>query len=102
MYNLASIFVYPSFYEGYGFPPLEAMACGVPVIASSNSSLVEVLGNAVIFINPYNPNSIKQSMKALLTNQEYKDELIRRGYNNVDKYNWTQTANFFLTLINKK
>ncbi len=100
LYNLASIFVYPSFYEGFGFPPLEAMACGTPVIASANSSLTEILGEAAIFINPYNTTSIKQSMKELAQNQEYRTKLVERGYNNIEKYNWNKTANHFLKLIN--
>ncbi len=99
LYNLAKIFVYPSFYEGFGFPPLESMACGTPVIASANSSLTEILGDAAILINPYNINSIKQAMKELLQNKDYEQELIRRGYINVDKYNWNQTAEKFLQLI---
>lgn len=102
LYNLASIFVYPSFYEGFGFPPLEAMACGVPVIASANSSLTEILGEAAIFINPYNVNSIKQAIKELMQDQTYREKLIEYGFSNVDKYNWARTAENFLSLVSKK
>ena len=75
------------------------MACGVPVIASSNSSLTEILGDAAIFINPYNVNSIKQAIKGLLADQGHRDMLIKRGYLNVEKYYWKKTAEDFLKLV---
>ncbi len=101
LYNLANIFVYPSFYEGFGFPPLEAMACAVPVVASANSSLGEVLGDAAVFIDPYNINTIKQAMKEMLENKIFQESLIKKGHVNVEKYKWSNTAKEFLKLINK-
>ena len=68
LYNLANIFVYPSFYEGFGFPPLEAMACGVPVLVGANSSLVEVVGESGLVVDPYNATDIYLNMKEMLGN----------------------------------
>ncbi len=101
LYNLATIFVYPTFYEGFGFPPLEAMACGIPVIASANSSLTEILGNAPVFINPYDVNSIKQAIKEIVNNYGFQQKMIKRGYVNIERFNWKNTAKEFLKLINK-
>ena len=68
LYNLAQLFVYPSFYEGFGFPPLEAMACGTPVLTSNISSLPEIVADAAITIDPNNINAIAEAMAEILTN----------------------------------
>jgi len=99
--NLASLFVYPSFFEGFGFPPLEAMACGVPVITSNNSSLPEIVGSGGIMINPDQPDEIYQAMKEILTKSELRDSLIAKGLAQSQKFTWTKTAKDFLKLINK-
>ncbi|MFZ2881628.1 MAG: glycosyltransferase family 1 protein, partial [Candidatus Moraniibacteriota bacterium] len=73
VYNLASLFVYPSFFEGFGFPPLEAMKCGVPVIASNNSSLPEICGVNSILINPDKPGEISQAMQQILLDRVLRE-----------------------------
>jgi glycosyltransferase involved in cell wall biosynthesis len=71
LYNLASVFVYPSFYEGFGLPPLEALASGVPVIASHSASLPEVIGEAGVLIDPYRPDEILQALRGILSDKQY-------------------------------
>ncbi|MDR3582749.1 MAG: glycosyltransferase family 1 protein [Candidatus Pacebacteria bacterium] len=92
IYNLASLFVYPSFFEGFGFPPLEAMKCGVPVIASNNSSLPEIVGNAGILIDPDKPEEIFRAMREVLSSRELQLELIKKGFEKADQFAWKKTA----------
>lgn len=79
-YNLADLFVFPSLYEGFGIPPLEAMACGTPVACSDNSSLPEVVGDAAYMFNPYDVNQIREAMEKVLGNSSLAEKLIERGY----------------------
>ncbi|MFH0969104.1 MAG: glycosyltransferase family 1 protein [Patescibacteria group bacterium] len=100
LYNLASLFVYPSFFEGFGFPPLEAMNCGVPVIVSNNSSLPEIVGDAGILIDPEKPDEIYQAMKEILLNKNLRNKLREKGLKQAQKFNWQKTAEEFLEVIN--
>lgn len=79
-YNLADLFVFPSLYEGFGIPPLEAMACGTPVVCSDNSSLPEVVGDAAYTFNPYEVQQIKAAMEKVLCDESLAESLIERGY----------------------
>lgn len=99
LYNLASLFVYPSFFEGFGFPPLEAMKCGVPVIVSNNSSLPEVAGGAAVMIDPDRPDEIMQAMKEILTNKELRETLIAKGIEQAKKFSWRKAAEDTLKII---
>lgn len=92
LYNLADLFVYPSYYEGFGLPLIEAMACGTPVIAGSNSSQVEVIKNGGLLVDPYNINEIAQAMSSLLIDQELRDEFIANGFKVASDYKWSKTA----------
>ncbi|MFZ2975878.1 MAG: glycosyltransferase family 1 protein [Candidatus Moraniibacteriota bacterium] len=92
LYNLASLFVYPSFFEGFGFPPLEAMKCGVPVIVSNNSSLPEIVGNAGILIDPDKPDEIFLAMKEILEKPELRNSLIQKGLEKSKEFDWKKTA----------
>jgi len=100
LYNLATIFVYPSFYEGFGFPPLEAMACGLPVITSNISSLPEIVGGAALTIDPYNVQSLAQAIIQLLGSQDLRDELSRQGLERAKIFSWQKTAEQYLDLFN--
>jgi len=92
IYNGAELFVYPSLYEGFGLPPLEAMACGTPVITSNSSSLPEVVGDAGITIDPYNVNMLASTMKDVITNKELQDQMIKRGKDKAKTFTWESTA----------
>ncbi|KKR91321.1 MAG: Glycosyl transferase group 1 [Candidatus Falkowbacteria bacterium GW2011_GWA2_41_14] len=99
LYNLASVFVYPSFYEGFGFPPLEAMACGLPVVASFASSLPEVVGDAALMVDPYNINDISRALKEILTNENLRNQLIARGLKRAGEFSWRKTADEYLKVL---
>ncbi len=99
LYNLAQLFVYPSFYEGFGFPPLEAMACGTPVLTSNISSLPEIVADAAITIDPNNINAIAEAMAEILTNNELRADLIGRGLERVKEFDWNKTAQEYLELF---
>lgn len=101
LYNLASLFVYPSLFEGFGFPPLEAMKCGVPVITSNNSSLPEIVGNAGIMIDPERPDEIYKAMKEILLNKDLKNKLQKRGLKKSQNFDWKISAKKFLNEIDK-
>jgi glycosyltransferase involved in cell wall biosynthesis len=92
LYNLASLFVYPSFFEGFGFPPLEAMACGLPVICSNNSSFPETVGQAALMIDPYNFGEIAWAMNEVLSDNDLRQALINDGLAHVKKFSWDNCA----------
>jgi len=92
IYNGASIFVYPSLYEGFGLPPLEALACGIPIIASKVSSLPEIIGDAGLFVNPQSEVEIASAIKKLLGSPNLRKKLAKRGLLRAQKYSWAKTA----------
>lgn len=92
LYNCAIIFLYPSLYEGFGLPLLEAMACGVPVIASNITSIPEIVGDAALLINPHCGQEIKKALLHLLNNKNLRDDLTRRGFENVKRFSWQKMA----------
>ncbi|MDD4156498.1 MAG: glycosyltransferase family 1 protein [Candidatus Cloacimonetes bacterium] len=99
IYNLADLFVYPSLYEGFGLPPLEAMACGCPVVASKSSSIPEVVGDAAIMIDPYNVDEIADAMYSVLTDMNLNNSMIDKGLNRANIFSWEQSAKHILELI---
>jgi glycosyltransferase involved in cell wall biosynthesis len=92
LYRLASVFVFPSLYEGFGLPPLEAMASGTPVVTSNVSSLPEVVGDAAVLVDPYDPDSIADGMKQALTDSDLRDRLVERGLAKVREYSWERSV----------
>ena len=92
LYRNAEIFVYPSIYEGFGMPPLEAMSIGCPVITSNAASLPEACGDAAEFVDPYSVDSIAEGMHRVLTNTERRKELILKGYANLRRFSWDESA----------
>jgi glycosyltransferase involved in cell wall biosynthesis len=88
LYRLADLFVFPSLYEGFGFPPLEAMANGTPVITSKISSLPEVVGDAALTVDPYNVDEIADAMKAILTDGALRERLIASGRDRARRFSW--------------
>ena len=91
-YNACEFLIYPSFYEGFGLPPLEAMACGTPVIASNVTSVPEVCKNSAILVNPNDVNELSYSMERVLTDSFLKLTMIERGLLTSNKYSWKNTA----------
>jgi glycosyltransferase involved in cell wall biosynthesis len=91
-YETAAAFVFPSRYEGFGLPPLEAMACGAPVVASNTSSLPEVVGDAAILVNPENVFDIARGIRDVLLDEPLRHDLIRRGKQQASRFSWEQTA----------
>lgn len=92
IYNMAKLFVFPSLYEGFGIPVLEAMASSVPVIASNVSSLPEVAGNAVILVNPKDIEGIAKNIIKILSDDDLKNELVRKGHIQAQKFTWEASA----------
>jgi len=91
-FESAAAFVFPSRYEGFGLPPLEAMACGTPVVTSNVSSLPEVVGDAAVLVNPENVFDIARGIREVLTDGNLRAELIRRGHEQASRFSWAQTA----------
>ncbi|HYL78972.1 MAG TPA: glycosyltransferase family 1 protein [Bryobacteraceae bacterium] len=91
-YQAAAAFVFPSLYEGFGLPPLEAMACGTPVVCSNVSSLPEVVGDAAQIVNPENVFDIARGIRELLLDGELRARLIERGFEHLKKFSWERSA----------
>ena len=92
LYRLAAVFVFPSLYEGFGLPPLEAMASGTPVVTSNVSSLPEVTGDAALLVNPYEVSEIKDGIKRILTDPELCANLRDKGIARVKEFSWEQSV----------
>ncbi|GAA0177805.1 glycosyltransferase family 1 protein [Clostridium sediminicola] len=91
-YNAAKVLVYPSFYEGFGLPPLEAMSCGIPIVSSNVTSIPEIIGDAAHYINPYNTDELFLAIKEVLNNNELRNKLVKRGFEKCKEYTWKKTA----------
>jgi glycosyltransferase involved in cell wall biosynthesis len=91
-YKNASLFVYPSLYEGFGIPPLEAMSYGCPVACSNVSSIPEVVGNAAILFDPYSVDSMRSHIISVLYNDKIKSSLVLKGFKQIKKFSWEKCA----------
>ena len=91
-YNAADLFVYPCLYAGFGIPPLEAMACGTPVITSNLTSLPEVEENAGIMVDPYDINGLTKAMSEALTNENLRENMIKKGLERAKIFSWEKSA----------
>jgi len=101
LYSLADVFAFPSFVEGFGVPPLEAMACGAPVITSNTSSLPEAVGDAALLIDPYNTGELSGAITRILENKQLQEELRQKGYERVKEYTWLASAQKMLSVYQK-
>ena len=97
-YDVAKIFVFPSLYEGFGLPPLEAMAHGTPVVTSNTSSLPEVAGNAALLVNPENVFEIRRGLQRVLLDSALRDRMKQRGYEQAKKFSWTTSVSRILEI----
>ena len=100
-YSNAGCLLFPSLYEGFGLPPLEAMACGCPVVTSNTSSLPEVVGEAGIMVNPYDTNGLAKAIREVLTNSKLRDDMVRKGLEQAKKFSWEKAARQTLEVYNK-
>lgn len=100
LYNLAEVFLYPSFREGFGMPVAEAMACGTPVITANNSSLVEVANGAAVLVDAANTDQIAQEITNLVNDKKMRDELIEKGLENAKRFTWEKAAQQTLEIYN--
>lgn len=92
LFNLAYIYVQPSYYEGFGMPPLEAMAVGCPVICSKTQALVEVFGEACLYFEPKSVDDLVEKIKIFTSDSKKRNEYIRKGFEQVKKYSWDKAA----------
>jgi glycosyltransferase involved in cell wall biosynthesis len=91
-YRLAQVFVFPSLYEGFGLPPLEAMACGTPVVTSKVSSMPEVAGGAALLVDPADADSIAEGMVRAATDQALRTDLVTRGLARAREFSWAESV----------
>ena len=99
LYSAAEVFLYHSLYEGFGLPPLEAMACGTPVICSNTTSLPEVIGDGGVLVDPEDPDAIATEVARLLTDAALRDELVRKGLARAKQFSWESTARAILQVF---
>ncbi len=92
LYKNAKLFVFPSLYEGFGLPPLEAMACGCPVVVSNVASLPEVCGDAGYYVDPYCVESIAEGIYQVLTDESLRQSLIQKGLERAALFSWEKSA----------
>jgi len=101
LYNAASVFVYPSFYEGFGLPPIEAMACGIPIISSNITSMPEIIGTSGLLINPYNIEELSSAITNVLSDNVLAEKLSASGIKRSTEFSWEKTAAESLSFYNK-
>jgi glycosyltransferase involved in cell wall biosynthesis len=100
-YDVAKVFVFPSLYEGFGLPPLEAMAHGTPVVTSNTSSLPEVVGNGAVLVNPENVFEIMRALHRILVDQTMREKLKERGYEQVERFSWEDSVQRILRVYHE-
>lgn len=98
-YNRAKIFLYPSLFEGFGIPPMEAQKCGCPAIVSEITCLPEVYEDSVFYCDPFETDSIKNAIEQLISNEDLQKDLIRKGFENAKRFSWEKSAEVFRNLL---
>ncbi len=99
LYSNALCFVFPSLYEGFGLPPIEAMACGCPCVVSNTASLPEVCGDAAYYVNPYNVEDIARGIEKVLSDENLRQGLIKKGFENVKRFSWKESARKIIEIV---
>ncbi len=101
LYSAASVLVFPTLSEGFGLPPLEAMACGTPVVASNATCVPEVVGDAALLVDPHNPEEMAQAIHNLLKNEELRKSMIEKGFARSRRFTWDRMAEQVLAAYGK-
>ena len=101
LYNICDLFIFPSWYEGFGLPPLEAMACGAPVLTADATSLPEVTGNSDALFDPFSVDSISEKINRVLTDKNFRSELSVKGLEQAKKFSWEESAKKIISLFEK-
>lgn len=101
IYNLATVFVFPSIYEGFGIPPLEAQACGCPVSCSDIESLREVCGDSALYFDPHKPDDILEKILMLYENKSLQKKYINKGFKNIQRFSWKKSSEILIKLLRK-
>ena len=101
LYSNAVCFVYPSLYEGFGIPPLEAQACGCPVILSNIQVFKEIYRNSAVYFNPLDPDDIANKIQEIINNEKLRLLLIKNGFENSKKYAWENSAKQFFNVLDR-
>jgi glycosyltransferase involved in cell wall biosynthesis len=99
LYSLANLFILPSFYEGFGLPPLEAMSCGCPTIVSAAGSLPEICGNASLYVDPHNHQQIRDAIVKVAIDSDLKSQLIQQGYERIKQFDWEKSAQLYRNIF---
>ena len=101
LYSNALCFVYPSLYEGFGLPPLEAQACGCPIVISDIPVFKEIYGDSALYFNPLNPYDIADKIDQVINDENLRNTLIEKGFENSKKYKWEKSAQQFFNVLEK-
>ncbi len=101
LYSMTDVFAFPSFFEGFGVPPLEAMACGAPVITSNTSSLPEVAEDAALLVDPTNTEELASAISRLLEDAQLREDLRQRGYERAEQFSWAASAQKMLAVYHR-
>jgi glycosyltransferase involved in cell wall biosynthesis len=99
LYNAADAFIYPSLYEGFGIPPLEAFACGCPVVSSHATALAEVVGDAALTFDPHDADALANHLRAITSDVELRRRLVRAGFERVQQFSYVRAAKELLALL---
>jgi len=99
MYNESKLFIFPSFYEGFGLPVLEAMACGTPVVCSATSSLPEVGGDSVVYCDPYEVSDIKKKIVLVLDDEDLQKQMSKKGLDRAKEFSWQKSADWHIKIF---
>lgn len=102
LYSAASLFVFPSLYEGFGIPVIEAQSCGTPVLTSNCSSLPEVGGDAAVYVDPYDIEDIRRGILEILQDDKLQEALVEKGYKNAKRYSWQKSAELLNEIIERE
>ena len=102
LYSAAAVFAFPTLYEGFGIPVLEAQACGTPVLTSNCSSLPEVAGEAAVYVDPYDEENMRDGILKALGDQNLRNELIQKGYENAKRFSWQKSAALLNEIVERE